>query len=386
MSEATYPTVLLVDDEANLLAGLKRHLRRNFEVLTALNGQDAIDVARNHAGDISVIVCDMRMPGMDGAQTLRELSEIKPDATRVMLTGNSDQLTAVRAVNEGNVYRFLTKPFATDKLLSILRDSVAKHAEKIADRAMSKKLSVSEEHLKKERELNRLQKNFISMISHEVKTPVAIIDGAAQLLMRRANLTDEQVEKRVSQIRTGVQRINDVLKSALDFTRMDTGNVATNLTDTDLVELATGISERYERMNEAARVKVIDDAGGAVIRTDPSLLETVLSNLIGNAIKYSPDNPFVMVRLVRTDDRVEISIEDRGMGIPEEEIPHLFDRFFRASNATGISGTGIGLHLVRAFTERLGGMVDVSSHLGEGTVFTVKLPVEHGNEMEGGMK
>lgn len=231
--------------------------------------------------------------------------------------------------------------------------------------------------LKKERELSGLQRQFVAMVSHEFRTPLAIIDGNAQRLERRkATVTQEKLTGIVVKIRTSVIRLTELMESILSSASLEDGKIQCKLADCDITTLLRQICNSYRGLNAGHRI--IDELGQLppTIAADEKLLRQVFSNLLSNAIKYAPEGTSVWVsaRIGDRDD-VVISVRDEGVGIPEHEQEKLFQRFFRASTSTGIPGTGIGLHLVKHLVEMQGGSIDVESSPGRGSTFSVRLPI-----------
>ena len=230
--------------------------------------------------------------------------------------------------------------------------------------------------LETEREFNALQGEFVSMVSHEFRTPLAIIDGAAQRIQRKArDLSPEDLSERVKRIRDAVRRLVTLIESTLSFSRIEAGRIEPNLQDFDLAELLSEVCEQQRQLTPSHEVVYHLDGLPPRIQGDPDLLRQVFSNLLSNAVKYSPDADRVEIKGERRGDKVQVSVRDHGLGIPEDDLPRLFSRFFRASNVTGIAGTGIGLNLCRALVEVQDGTIDVQSIEGEGSLFTVRLPV-----------
>ena len=231
--------------------------------------------------------------------------------------------------------------------------------------------------LEKERELSGLQRQFVSMVSHEFRTPLAIIDGNAQRLERRkGSLTEEKLGGVLAKIRTSVLRMTDLMESILHSSRLEDGKIKCELADCDIIRLLRDVSNGYRDLKTGH--EIIDDIGDLppTITADEKLLRQIFSNLLSNAVKYAPEGTSVWLAAHRgRQDDVIVSVRDQGVGIPEEELKKLFQRFFRASTSTGIPGTGIGLHLVKHLTEMHGGEIDVKSRTGEGSTFSVRLPI-----------
>ncbi len=227
-----------------------------------------------------------------------------------------------------------------------------------------------------EKELNLLQRQFISMASHEFRTPLSIIDSSAQFLARkREQLTPDYVLSRTVKIRDAVKRMTRLMESTLTAARMEEGKIKVNIETCDIGRVVTEACARQQEIskNHVIVCNVMDLP--ETIQADPSSMDLVLTNLLSNAVKYAPDTPDIDVVARALGDEIEISVRDRGLGIDEADRPNMFERFFRAKTSTGIEGTGIGLNLAKSLIEMHGGSIAFASRKGEGSTFTVRLPV-----------
>ncbi len=248
--------------------------------------------------------------------------------------------------------------------------------------------------LSSERELVKLQRSFVSMASHELRTPLAIIDGVAHRMSRlagRGRLEPEDVVKRVEQIQSSVKRMVNLMESTLSAARMDAGKVTIKPDDCNLRDVINEVCERQRLISPSHNISISLDDLPQIIHGDSPALEQVFTNLLSNAVKYSPDAPDITIMGWREGENVLVSITDNGLGIDEDDLPGMFGRFFRAKTSTGIAGTGIGLSLVKMFVEEHGGQVRVKSVKGQGSTFTLSLPIagpatgdndESGNEAD----
>lgn len=229
--------------------------------------------------------------------------------------------------------------------------------------------------LDKERELNGLQRQFVSMVSHEFRTPLAIIDGNAQSIMKRQpTIAPERLNKGIHKIRTSVVRLINLMESVLSVSRLEAGTIKFQPEPGNFAKAIEEICVNHRDVSP--HHEVIHDLDGlpSLLCIDSTLMRQVISNLISNAVKYSPAGTRVWVAgNVTANGEILISVRDEGPGIPSAEVEKLFDRFFRGSTSTGIIGTGIGLHIVQVFVELHGGRIDVVSTEGEGSTFTVCL-------------
>ncbi len=233
--------------------------------------------------------------------------------------------------------------------------------------------------LAKEREINGLQRQFVSMVSHEFRTPLAIIDGNAQRLARRLpDLTPERSGKALQKVRRAVKRLTELMDSVLNAAHLEEGRITYEPEPCDLAEIVREISDSYADVYPDHPIQVDVSGLSDCIVADPKLIRQVVSNLTSNAVKYSPSGTTIWINGWQDEQSgySMISVRDEGVGIPNAELGCLCDRFFRASTSTGIAGTGIGLHLVQHFVALHGGTIEIESEEGEGSTFTIRLPSE----------
>ena len=237
--------------------------------------------------------------------------------------------------------------------------------------------------LNREKELNEMQRQFLAMASHEFRTPLAIIDALAHRLHRYAGsgcLTPEIVQEKIEKIRDSIARMTRLMDCTLSAARMQAGKFTLNRTACDLETILKDVCERQQSLASAHKIRLKMNNLPATIHADAQALEQILGNLLNNAVKYSPDSPDIDVEASSDGDQVVIRVKDRGVGVDPRDIPHIFTRFYRARNCTGIHGTGLGLNLVEILTEKHNGTITVKSKLDQGSTFTLKLPVNTDNK------
>lgn len=246
-----------------------------------------------------------------------------------------------------------------------------------ATRELNAKSQKLERALQKEKELNQMQRQFVSMASHEFRTPLAIIDSTAQRLLSLLHKPDKDdaCKKKITKIRNSVERLSSLIESTLAVEAIDSGKTEFNVKACDIHSLIAEVCERQQEISHSHTIKSnLDDLPGQII-ADEGRLDQIFTNILSNAVKYSPEADSIDVRGWVDADHVVIVVSDQGLGIPEAEIEQIYDRFFRASSACGIVGTGIGLFLVREFVALHNGSVDVKSTEGKGTTFTIRIPI-----------
>jgi signal transduction histidine kinase len=234
------------------------------------------------------------------------------------------------------------------------------------------------EKLAEEQRLMMLQRNFVSMASHEFRTPITIIDGHAQrLITLRDELSGGALADRARKIRHAVRRMTHLIENLIDSMRLMDGDVRLYFhpSQLDIAALLREVCQLHREIAPQAQILESLPPQAVQIRADANLLFQVFSNLLSNAIKYSPDCGAISVSLAQAGPQVTVSIEDHGIGIAEVDRDRLFERYYRGGNATGIVGTGIGLYFVKTVIELHDGHVSVDSREGEGSRFTVRLPI-----------
>lgn len=232
--------------------------------------------------------------------------------------------------------------------------------------------------LHKEQELNELKSRFISMASHEFRTPLSAILSSA-ILIEKQNEPGKEAkrEKYLDQIKTNVRNLVIILNDFLSLSKLEEGKVIVRKERFDLVQFSKILIEEIDSSKKIGQqLTLIPKKPSIIVSLDPKLTRHILINLLSNAIKYSDENKNIDVILKKKKASIVLKVIDQGIGIPTEEQSNLFQRFFRAENSTNIQGTGLGLHIVKQYTELMGGTVYFESVLNKGTTFTVELPTE----------
>jgi len=230
--------------------------------------------------------------------------------------------------------------------------------------------------LEKERELGELKSRFVSMASHEFRTPLSTVLSSAALIITYAQRNDlENIQKHAQKIKTAVNNLNTILTEFLSLGKLEEGKTLPTREMTNLPQLIEDVTGELKLLFKPGQVLQQHYSGSPNIMLDPGLLKHVLINLISNAIKYSPENTPIEVHTVVTDQDFSLKVIDHGMGIPEADKKHLFSRFFRASNANNIQGTGLGLYIVHRYVELMNGEIGFDSDVGKGSTFWIRVQI-----------
>jgi len=227
-----------------------------------------------------------------------------------------------------------------------------------------------------EQEASSLQKQFISMVSHEFRTPLAIVDGNAQILERRiTDLPPEESKRRLKTIRSAVSRTLNMMEAVLSSNLLKTGKMDIHLEEFSLKDLINQLCNEQSDLSRAHTIQIDIESIPDVVNMDKKILTLVLTNILANAVKYTPnENPHIGVTAKLQNSNIRISIQDNGLGIPAEELPKIFERFYRASTSVGIQGSGVGLSLVHDLVKIHHGTIEIESEVGKGTNVIITLP------------
>lgn len=370
--------ILVIDDEAGIREGIRRGLTpQGYIVETAENGEQGLALFRQNPCDLVLI--DVMLPDISGIDLIAEIHRIDADAVCVIITGYATIEMAVRAIKEG-AYDFLTKPFSVDDLLLVVRQGLERRHLTLETRRLQ---SIEAEARKLEGEKARLEKldrakmQFIRLITHELKAPIAAIHTYLKLIQEGYVSPEQQtkiIEKCLARAQEQMKLINDLLELGRVQAQIQDGKI-------EKIDLEDILHAVVEKIMPQAIEKGLDfryhvQPGPKVILGNREQFNSVWTNLIGNAIKYT-EKGFVEVTLRNEDGKLIGEVRDSGIGIPEADQQNLFQEFFRASNAKKSlrQGTGLGLSIVKRIVEAAGGQVWVESKEGKGSLFGFSVPL-----------
>jgi signal transduction histidine kinase len=326
---------------------------------------------------------------MTGVELLHKLRGQHPEAIRLLFTGYADIRAVIDAINAGNVYRYITKPWDPDELQSIIREACERY-DLIADR---KKLLVDvqaknqqlEEAVRELDQANKLKSAFIQVASHELRTPLTILLGLGDLVARAPDV-QEPLHSWLLRMKAASERLMRLVDQIVTMLAAGTFALPLEKTPTDLAKLLAQAIEDVQPFIELRGQKLVREFSPEIgeIPLEPARIRDSVNHLLLNAVKFTPDGGTLTVRAIRTfEGGAEIVVADTGAGIDAEAQAHLFTPFFTGVNVErhssgqfeyGKQGLGLGLSVVKAFVERHGGTLTVNSTVGQGTSFTIKLP------------
>lgn len=316
------------------------------------------------------------------------VSEIKLDE-RVIYTGFIHDLSEIKnaenqllSLNEALEKKVIDRTNELEGVVNQLLALNKKLEGEISDRIKAQNLLLVrelelEESLAKERELGELKSRFVSMASHEFRTPLATILSSVSLIGRYISEEQQaQREKHISKIKSSVTHLTGILNDFLSMNRLEEGKINSSLGIFDAFELCEEVIDELKpilKVGQKIHFQAKSDGDNSNVLTDRKILKNIMINLISNAVKYTNEDGKIECSISVEPETLIFSVKDNGIGIPEEDQKHLFDRFFRASNAINIEGTGLGLNIVKKYTEILEGMITFESIIYEGSIFTVTI-------------
>ncbi len=384
---ANKPCLLVVDDEPDLVQSVKDLLRFEYRVLTATRAAEGLRIAE--AEDVDLVMSDQRMPEMTGVEFLKRLKDIRPDAVRLLFTAYADLGAVIDAINQGNVYRYLAKPWETEELRTVLRQAMDHHDLQAEKRRLVLEVQRQNQLLEAANaELRRgdaMKRAFIKVASHELRTPLTILVSMSELAATTA--AEGPVDPRwLAQIQRASHRLNDRVNQMVQMLQSEQFERKLELRETDLTQLlgeaAAEVAQFVQLRKQSFDLEIAPNLG--TLRIDADKMRDGLVQLLMNAVKFTPDGGIIRLEGQRLPDGgVQVAVTDTGKGIEADSLASVFEPFFTRLDVSRHSsgtyeydrrGLGLGLSMVKAFVEMHAGRIRVASQPGQGTTFTIVLP------------
>ncbi len=369
--------ILVVDDEPFIRSGINRILRNfrvdypfmeeafTFNIVEAATGEEAIERIEEKKPDI--ILLDNKLPGIQGIEVLEYVRKRQYDIVIIMITSYASLDLAVKATRDG-AHDFIPKPFTPQELKSAI-ESITKHVFLVR---MTKQMSDDGKQI-------RFQ--FLSVLSHELKAPLNAVEGYIKMI--KEHQLGHNIDDYGAVIDRSLERIKgmrNLILDLLDMTRLESGKKEKEVKELDVAEYARTAIDTIRPYAIQREVTINLNAEGAIkYKADPSEMEIIFNNLISNSVKYNRDGGKVDCDLLIEGDNLLIRVADTGIGMTEEEMGRLFQDFVRIKNSKtrNITGSGLGLSILKKLAQTYGGDVNVESTPDVGTTFTVNLPLNN---------
>lgn len=352
--------ILYLDDEEHNLTSFKAAFRRDYNVFVTTDAGEAVQILNEN--EVHVVISDQKMPNLSGVEFFELIIPDFPDPVRMLLTGYADIEAVIDAINKGQVYRYIAKPWNEQELRITIENAHELYASKKALKRKNEELEKAYAELEK----------FVYSASHDLRSPLVSILGVLKLT--RAEGIDGQAAEYFGMIEQTVGKLDVFVQNIINYYQNNKQGELLSEIDFDI--LVDEIFEYYRYHDGAADLnfeRVIVQP--SQVKLDELRVKMVLNNLISNAIKYQdPEKPerFMKVQITADPEKVSVVVEDNGLGIAREEQKKVFDMFYRS--AQNQIGNGLGLYIVKEATEKMKGSIAVSSEKGRGSRFEVVIP------------
>jgi signal transduction histidine kinase len=353
-------SILYLDDEEQNLMSFQAIFRRDYKVFTTTSAQEAVEILNNNP--IHVIFSDQKMPDVSGVEFFETILHDFPKAVRILLTGYADIDAVIDAINKGQVYRYVTKPWEPNELKVCVENALEKYRSDMALVEKNRALELANAELEK----------FVYSASHDLRAPLVSIKGLVNVA--RMDIHDQKCLEYLDMIEKSTDKLNDFVSNIINYYQNNQSDELLETIDTEM--LVDEIFESYRHYDGAASIsfrKDISQPGD--FRSDTNRIRMVLNNLMSNAIRFSDPKKhesIIDLSVVVNKEKAVFRVTDNGIGISPELLPGIFDMFFTHGDKR--LGTGIGLYIARQAAQKLGGTISVSSELNKGTRFTFEIP------------
>jgi signal transduction histidine kinase len=367
-----------------------------YKLEWASNYEEGLNAMKSNSFDVFLL--DYRLGKDSGLDLLKKMNFVVESGPIILLTGQGDRELDFEALEAGasdflvkanlnpdlldRSIRYAIQQFKTIRQLRKKEDELQQLNANLEVLVQNRtaELNYANNELKKafeiERELSQLKGKLVSMASHEFKTPLSTILSSISLVERYTELDDiEKRTKHIDRIKSAVNNLNNILNDFLSLEKLESGFMARELVTINVSEFIQSIIDELNSLLQQDQVIEFSHKGKSEILADKHTLKNILINLLSNAVKYSSEGKEIILKTHCLPDALKIEVTDYGIGIPTEDKAHMFERFFRASNAINYQGTGLGLTIVKRYLDLLGGSIRFDSELNKGTSFFVHLPL-----------
>lgn len=366
--------ILLVEDvelHCEVYAQMIRMDNPDHKVDVCMDGISAVEVLRNKADDYDCLLLDLHLPDMDGfeiAQITREKSDALPI---IFITADEDEKKAMDALSVGAQDYLLKGEHGHMMLMRSIRYAMERKRFEIETNQLK-------ENLEQQKQLYIKQREFSSLVSHEFRTPIALMSSSLQMLERKIKKGEAgELNKYTKKLHAAIKRLTHLMDSALSYSKMEEGKMRFAPTQVNIRAMIEGLVQDFETLYPDMTVQCELSTLPETIFADEALCDHVFSNLISNAIKYSRGLADHISLCAHVDeDYIHICIEDYGRGIGASELKHIGERFYRGKNTDGTSGSGIGIYITKNILQMHNGSLAYESEIDKGTVATATLPIK----------
>lgn len=350
-------TLLCVDDEPSNVEALERLFRKKYEVITCLSGKDAIEKIENLKTPLAAIITDQRMPEMTGIQVLKHSQNKFPETIRILLTGYTDIESVIAAVNEGQIYQYITKPWDPQELLATVDKAVEKF---LLRKELAQKNIELKNALDELKSLDQAKSNFMILINHELKTPLTSILSFIELL-RETSLNEEQ-DLYTNRIAKSADRLKKIIDDVLLIVKTETRQLKLKLVLQPLKYSPEDLFEDVKILAHQKLQKLKVQLPSEAIWHDVELTRNIFNRIVQNAVKFGPESSEIEIKYSTTENGYLIQIENTGPRIPESTISKLMRPFYLDENIMNHStGLGLGLTICNSILQMQGSHLEIKN-------------------------
>jgi two-component system sensor histidine kinase/response regulator len=348
-------TILVVDDEKDIIDSIERQFRKKYKVLKTTSGIEALKIIQKEK--IHLILSDQRMPEMTGVQLFERAQKIQEDAIRILLTGYSDVESVIAAINNGQIYRYITKPWDPTDLDVIVKRALDAYDLKSELKEKNIELEKAYKELKT---LDQAKSHFMILIGHELKTPLTTINSFLDLLKEETLSADSQ--KYVQRISQGSDRLKEIVFDVLDLLGAETGQMKVKKESNSVTALLSQVSGEFSDLIDKKNLKISKPEKTHKAYFDPQIITKVLRKIIHNGIKFSSDDATLKIQASEKDGTLEISVTNAGPTLSKSTIEHILKPFNIDEDIMNHSqGMGLGLSLTQSLLKRHGSELHIES-------------------------
>jgi K+-sensing histidine kinase KdpD len=356
-------TLLVVDDESDNLDALERIFRKKYHFLRADSGVEALKILSSHP-EIDVIITDQRMPQMTGVELLEQTLATHPHTVRILLTGYTEIDSIIAAVNQGHIFRYITKPWDSTDLINSVEQAVEHYAR---GRQLELKNAQLENALSELKLLDKAKDRFMILINHELKTPLTVINSFSGLLSETI-LTDDQ-KIYLDRITRSTNRLHEIIEDTLVLTQFNAGKLAPKKQPSSMNEMIQVCLNEYKEAlhKKSLTISILNnEEGNSLYQVDPILMKKALNHLMGNAIRFSPHGSNIEIEFPSISKGLEVAIENEGNAIPDGVIANLERPFNLQEEIMNHSkGLGLGLSTSDAIVKAHNGQLKIQNKTDE---------------------
>lgn len=337
----TKPTILCVDDEIDNLDALERLFRKKYQILKADSGDKALELIRAHGENISLILTDQRMPKMSGVELLEEVIKIQPEIVRILITGFTELESVIQAVNKGQIYRYITKPWDPTDLGNTVDRAVERFH---LNKELKEKTAALEIAYKELKTLDEAKSKFMILINHELKTPLTSIINFLSLL--HETKLDEDQKLYTDRMEKSANKLKQIIEDVLIIMKSETNQLQIDPQSLLLSNIEIYLNEDNKKILKSKNLQLHEQFESLEFKADKRLFLQILNRIVNNAFKFATEGSTVDVKGSKVGSFYEFKIANKGPKIPEEALKKIFQPFYLEENIMNHSlGLGLGLSI-----------------------------------------